>query len=73
MVRQMVGLDVPLAWCGGIRRRPGTSVRCHREALQTAWSIDGVVIMVDMGGAETNSEMAIERLPEKKRAEGRGL
>jgi len=24
--------------------------------------------MVDMGGAETNSEMAIERLPEKKRA-----
>jgi len=27
-----------------------------------------VVIMVDMGGAETNSEMAIEMMPEKQLA-----
>jgi PTS hybrid protein len=69
MVRQMVGKDVPLAWCGGDPDgRLGTSVDAIEKALQTAWSDRGVVIMVDMGGAETNSEMAIERLPEKKRA-----
>ena len=32
-----------------------------------AWSDAGVVIMVDMGGAETNSEMAIEMMLEKRR------
>jgi phosphoenolpyruvate---glycerone phosphotransferase subunit DhaM len=68
MVRQMVGTNVPLAWCGG---NPGgglgTSVEAIVKALEQAWSDSGVVIMVDMGGAETNSEMAIEMLPEKRR------
>jgi len=68
MVRQMVGQEVPLAWCGG---NPvgglGTSVDAIEKSLHAAWSDRGVVIMVDMGGAETNSEMAIERLPEKRR------
>ena len=31
-----------------------------------AWSEDGVAILVDLGGAETNSEMAIEMLPEDR-------
>lgn len=69
MVRQMVGINVPLAWCGG---NPGgglgTSVEAIVKALELAWSDAGVVIMVDMGGAETNSEMAIEMVPEKRRA-----
>jgi len=69
MVRQMVGTNVPLAWCGG---NPGgglgTSVEAIVKALEQAWSDSGVVIMVDMGGAETNSEMAIEMMPEKRRA-----
>ena len=69
MVRQMVGDGVPLAWCGG---NPGgglgTSVDAIEKALHAAWSERGVVVMVDMGGAETNSEIAIEHLPEKKRA-----
>jgi PTS hybrid protein len=69
MVRQMVGINVPLAWCGG---NPGgglgTSVEAIVKALELAWSDAGVVIMVDMGGAETNSEMAIEMMPEKRRA-----
>ncbi len=68
MVRQMVGQEVPLAWCGGNPAGGlGTSVDAIEKALQAAWSDRGVVIMVDMGGAETNSEMAIERLPERKR------
>lgn len=69
MVRQMVGTDVPLAWCGGnVAGGLGTSVEAIRKALEAAWSDRGVVVLVDMGGAETNSEMAIEMLPEKKRA-----
>jgi len=69
MVRQMVGTNVPLAWCGG---NPGgglgTSVEAIVRSLDLAWSDAGVVIMVDMGGAETNSEMAIEMVPEKRRS-----
>jgi PTS hybrid protein len=68
MVRQMVGSNVPLAWCGG---NPvgglGTSVQAVVKAIELAWSDAGVAIMVDMGGAETNSEMAIEMIPEKRR------
>ncbi len=63
MVRQMVGDDVPLAWCGG---NPdgglGTSVEAIMNAIGKAWSDRGVAILVDLGGAETNSEMAIEML-----------
>jgi phosphoenolpyruvate---glycerone phosphotransferase subunit DhaM len=68
MVRQMVGTEVPLAWCGGNADGGlGTSVAAILKALEAAWSDRGVVVMVDMGGAETNSEMAVEMLPEKKR------
>jgi len=67
MVRQMVGDSVPLAWTGGNRTagsatmwrgywrrstRPGRRRRRH---------------LVDLGGAETNSEMALELLDEARR------
>jgi PTS hybrid protein len=68
MVRQMVGTNVPLAWCGGNPSGGlGTSVEAIVKSLDLAWSDAGVVIMVDMGGAETNSEMAIEMMAEKRR------
>jgi phosphoenolpyruvate---glycerone phosphotransferase subunit DhaM len=68
MVRQMVGANVPLAWCGGNPSGGlGTNVEAIVKALELAWSDAGVVIMVDMGGAETNSEMAIEMMPERRR------
>jgi len=69
MVRQMVGNEVTLAWTGG---NPdgglGTNVAAIIAAIDRAWTAAGVVVLVDLGGAETNSEMAIEMLPEKKRA-----
>lgn len=69
MVRQMVGDGVPLAHCGG---NPdgglGTSVEKILRAIDEAWSDRGVAILVDLGGAETNSEMAVEMLPEAKRS-----
>ena len=67
MVRQMVGHGIPLAWTGG---NPdgglGTSVEKILAAIEQAWSDAGVAILVDMGGAETNSEMAIEMLPAER-------
>ena len=63
MVRQMVGDDVPLAWCGGDPGGGlGTSVEAIMAAIERAWSDAGVAILVDLGGAETNSEMAVEML-----------
>lgn len=63
MVRQMVGDEVPLAWCGGDPSGGlGTSVEAIIKAIDAAWSDKGVAILVDLGGAETNSEMAIEML-----------
>lgn len=63
MVRQMVGEEVPLAWCGGNPQGGlGTSVEAIIAAIDRAWSDRGVAILVDLGGAETNSEMAIEML-----------
>lgn len=68
MVRQMVGDSVPLAWTGG---NPdgglGTDVAAIIAAIDRAWSEAGVVILVDLGGAETNSEMAIDMLEPARR------
>ena len=63
MVRQMVGDEVKVAYCGG---NPdgglGTDVGKILQAIDEAWSAAGVAILVDLGGAETNSEMAVEML-----------
>ena len=68
MVRNMVGSAIPLAYCGG---NPdgglGTSIEKILAAIDEAWSDRGVAILVDLGGAETNSEMAVEMLPENRR------
>ena len=68
MVRQMVGDTVPLAYTGG---NPdgglGTDIAQIIAAIDRAWSEAGVAILVDLGGAETNSEMAIEMLDEARR------
>jgi phosphoenolpyruvate---glycerone phosphotransferase subunit DhaM len=68
MVRQMVGDSVKLAYAGGDPDgNLGTDVAKILAAIDRAWSEAGVVIFVDLGGAETNSEMAIEMLDEDRR------
>ena len=68
MVRQMVGDEVPLAWCGGDADGGlGTDVQAIIDAIGRAWSLAGVAILADLGGAVTNSEMAIEMLPDEQR------
>ena len=37
-------------------------------AIEEVWTEKGVAVLVDLGGAETNSEMAIEMLPEDRGA-----
>lgn len=69
MVRQMVGDSVPLAYAGGNADGGlGTDVGAIADAIDRAWSDAGVVVLVDLGGAETNSEMAIEMLDDARRA-----
>ena len=68
MVRQMVGSEVKVAFCGsdpdgGL----GTNVGGIMDAINDAWSPKGVAILVDLGGAETNSEMAVEMLQPERR------
>ncbi|HXZ15613.1 MAG TPA: dihydroxyacetone kinase phosphoryl donor subunit DhaM [Roseiarcus sp.] len=68
MVREMVGDEVKVAFCGG---NPdgglGTNVTLIAKAIETVWSPMGVAILVDLGGAEINSEMAVEMLPPQRR------
>ena len=67
MVRQMVGDSVPLAHCGGNADGGlGTDVATIKQAIEQVWNEQGVVILVDLGGAEMNSEMAIEMLSESQ-------
>ena len=69
MVRQMVGDTVPLAYAGGNAEGGlGTDVASIMAAIEQAWSEAGVAILVDLGGAETNSEMAVEMLEPRKRS-----
>ena len=67
LARQMAGADLSIAWTGG---NPdgglGTSLAAITEQLEAVWRPDGVAVLVDVGGAEMNSEMAIENLEKEK-------
>ncbi len=68
MVRQMVGDTIPLAECGGNPEGGlGTDVGAIKSSIESAWSPAGVAVLVDLGGAEMNAEMAIELLDEDRR------
>jgi dihydroxyacetone kinase phosphotransfer subunit len=64
MVRQMVGREVRVAYCGGNPEGGlGTDVAAIQRCIEEVYSAKGVAVLVDLGGAESNSEMAIELLP----------
>ena len=64
MVREMVGDEVRVAHCGGNPEGGlGTNVPAIMEAIRSVYGPQGVALLIDLGGAETNSEMAIEMLP----------
>jgi dihydroxyacetone kinase phosphotransfer subunit len=69
MVRQMVGEEVNVAFCGGNADGGlGTDVARIMAAIESVYTPKGVAVLVDLGGAETNSEMAIEMLTDGKGA-----
>jgi PTS hybrid protein len=64
MVRQMVGTEVRVAFCGGNRDGGlGTDVTAIKGCIEQVYGAKGVAVLVDLGGAETNAEAAIEMLP----------
>jgi len=68
MVRGMVGDEVPLRHSGGNPAGGlGTDVQAILDAIKEAWSEAGVAILVDLGAAEMNAEMAIDMLPDDRR------
>src|SRR2546421_7159200 len=68
MVRQMVGREVRVAHCGGNPEGGlGTNVAAIKHCIEQVYGPKGVAVLVDLGGAETNSEMAIEMLPKEWR------
>jgi dihydroxyacetone kinase phosphotransfer subunit len=68
MVRQMVGDEIRVAHCGGNADGGlGTDVASIDAAIRAVYTPKGVAVLVDLGGAETNSEMAIEMLPDDMR------
>jgi phosphoenolpyruvate---glycerone phosphotransferase subunit DhaM len=70
MVREMVGDEVCVAFCGGNPEGGlGTNVAAIKAAIERVYTPAGVALLVDLGGAETNSEMAIELLPETWQAQ----
>src|SRR2546423_12640797 len=73
MVRQMAGREVRVAHCGGNPEGGlGTNVAAIKHCIEQVYGPKGVAALVDLGGAETNSEMAIEMLPKEWPADIRG-
>lgn len=67
MARQMAGADISIAWTGGNQEgKLGTSLASIMEQLEAVWRPEGVAVLVDVGGAEMNSEVAIEQLDPAK-------
>jgi phosphoenolpyruvate---glycerone phosphotransferase subunit DhaM len=67
MARQMAGQDVTIGWTGGGPDGGlGTSMGAIIEQLEAIWRAEGVAVLVDVGGTETHSEMAIEALSPDK-------
>ncbi|NPA90525.1 MAG: phosphoenolpyruvate--protein phosphotransferase [Chloroflexi bacterium] len=68
---QMVQHRVPIAIAGGLDdpENPfGTDAMKVLNAIQSVYSEDGVVILMDLGSALLSAEMALEFLPEEQQA-----
>ena len=65
LARQMGGGDVALAAAGGIddpESPIGTDAFAIKEAIESVWSDDGVLVLMDLGSAIMNAETALEFL-----------
>ena len=59
--------DIPIAGVGGVgedHKEIGTDGIAISEAIQSVFSPDGVLVLMDLGSAILNAEMARDILPE---------
>ena len=71
LARQMGGLEVRIETAGGLddpARSIGTDAMLVLQAIERAWSEDGVLVLMDLGSAVLSAEMALDLLPEDRRA-----
>jgi phosphoenolpyruvate-protein phosphotransferase/dihydroxyacetone kinase phosphotransfer subunit len=71
LAREMGGPDVRLETAGGLNMpgHPiGTDAVLVMEAVDRAWSDDGVLILMDLGSAVLSAEMALDLMPEERRS-----
>ena len=70
LVQQVAASDVPLAIAAGVgpqREEFGTDAIEISEAIQSVYSEDGVLVLMDLGSAVLSAEMAVELLPDEMR------
>jgi phosphoenolpyruvate-protein phosphotransferase/dihydroxyacetone kinase phosphotransfer subunit len=71
LAREMGGPDVRLETAGGLAlpgRPIGTDAVLVMEAVERAWSDDGVLVLMDLGSAVLSAEMAIDLMPQERRS-----
>jgi phosphocarrier protein FPr len=71
LARQMGGQDVRIETAGGLdgpEHAIGTDAVLVLQAIERAWSDDGVLVLMDLGSAVLSAEMALDLLPEDRRA-----
>jgi phosphocarrier protein FPr len=71
LAREMGGPDVKLETAGGLdapEHPIGTDAVLVLQAIERAWSEDGVVVLMDLGSAVLSAEMAVEMLPDERRS-----
>jgi multiphosphoryl transfer protein len=71
LAREMGGPDVRLETAGGLNvpdHPIGTDAVLVMEAIDRAWSDDGVLVLMDLGSAVLSAEMALDLMPEERRS-----
>ena len=64
---KMMAADAPVAAAGGLEDGSfGTSYEKINATINSVYTDDGVVILMDMGSAVMTTEMVIENMPNKK-------
>jgi len=69
--REMGGAEVRIEAAGGLNlpgQPHGTDPLLILEAIEKAYADEGVLILMDLGSALLSAEMAVEMLPDEKRA-----
>jgi multiphosphoryl transfer protein len=71
LAREMAGPEVAMVAAGGLDlpdRPLGTDAALIAQAIDQAWSDDGVLVLMDLGSAVLSAEMAAEMLPDERRS-----